>query len=546
MPIVNNPPNDPYVENQAFLSGQGPAPNQAPTISSGATSGGEQLADSAPVSSNTVESAPTSYSPSADYSGGYELQFSGPGNAIDRIYNTLGGETQKYGGILDSAVDNFYEQAGAQRDYQGIGGQDILSQAIGGTGDIEQARGLANASYSGPTGLDSQATDQVYGALSQIRPAGQGLYSGRSLSTLLRQAAPGLSSGEARQEAQSLSQDAGHRQRSQGINSQINSVNQRLNSESQKATDYASARGAQEDDIRTQSRDYLAGQRSEVTGSINDRINEANAQTRALTEGYQNFQTEGTVDSLQQIDGLGFDPTTFNTQARSELQDALNIWDQIMTQDYGGIQDQELLQLGVDSHGKETPKLWDTPDDVANRQAALASYFSPGTRYQSRGDYFKYRPLYYAGDPVEATWQPADIRNYVTFDAGTEATRGNQSTEEERGRYNRIQDILGEIDRIDSSGEPFRAAAIAANLDQFLAEEEAELANRANLLDAEAQSWSRDLNRARRDYKKAQRQKDWGKVGKYLSGVFMGPGAAGVDLGDVGDPLWEAFGQQMA
>ena len=167
-------------------------------------------------------------------------------------------------------------------------------------------------------------------------------------------------------------------------------------------------------------------------------------------------------------------------------------------------------------------------DRVIQRQLALEQAgFSPGTvreagQYDTSNAYGKfatYMPLYYAeGGPQGAMWQPADLREYLGFTPGTLPTRENLSTENQRTIYNNVEDLLGELDRIQTD-EPFKAAQAGAEVERFLTEEESLLSERETTLKGAAKDWGELVHKMRKKYEKAKSKSVWGSVARIVLGV---------------------------
>jgi hypothetical protein len=71
--------------------------------------------------------------------------------------------------------------------------------------------------------------------------------------------------------------------------------------------------------------------------------------------------------------------------------------------------------------------------------------------------------------------------------------------------FNRIQTLLGQAERLEASGEPWRAAQIKADVNAFITEEERRLEQSKGETGKSADEWRSLIGGARREYKKADK-----------------------------------------
>jgi hypothetical protein len=253
-----------------------------------------------------------------------------------------------------------------------------------------------------------------------------------------------------------------------------------------------------------------------------------------------------------------------NTQTQRDRAAAEAAWQRVMSK-YPEIAHLDPLNLKISGRGHER---YTAPGGAINteyyrpeggdfslwgplrqRQTELESLFSPGTLagfrgYQPWGDVGKYAdvaPMYDYANPVGSEapaqpWETPDIRNYLELDYGLDPTRGNVSTEQQKEVFSRINTLLGEAERLESS-EPWRAAQILGDVDAFLAEEERRVQASSEERSAAAEGWRNLVGRSRRRYKKAEKDTNLSNfmtLGGGIGGLAIGgvPGAAiGAGLG---------------
>ena len=114
-------------------------------------------------------------------------------------------------------------------------------------------------------------------------------------------------------------------------------------------------------------------------------------------------------------------------------------------------------------------------------------------------------------------------------------SRGNVSTKEQRGQFNRISDLLGSLDKIEKT-DLFRAATIGVNVQQYLDVEAEALEAQGEKLGAAGQSWKKQVAQLRKKAKKASRKAEWAKVGQVAGGIL------GAGLGALGGPAGAVIG----
>lgn len=450
--------------------------------------------------------------------------------------------------------EQFAQQAGPTgQTYESRGGPQAIEKYVeadfgdlGETGAKEQAAGLVGAQYQGPTQLDQTQTQQLQQNAQLLQDRANALTTGGGLQGYLQQATPGVNLGQARFEAQRLRRNQDFADRALQANQAASFNMARLLAEQNQARELGQTRISEEEEIARKAREDLTGRRGSIDEDIQKRVDEANAQRKRSEEAYKRFQETGDVSNLAGL--ADFDVGEFDTEGAIRAQEAQRIYEKIMSMpEYEAIRDMGPLSLTYNPRGRETyslgqPELGrgdllykrgveggptdEQRDLLESRQRRLEKYFSPG-RYNENareaGAYADVAPMYYAGGDLEAAlYSPRDARGYTGFEDASRATRGNQSTEDERGMYNRIADLLNSEQRIQASEDPYREARITADTDRYRSDEERELAARERLLSGEAEDWQKTVKGARKQYRRARDADRLSKPFKEVLGSFGG------------------------
>lgn len=491
-----------------------------------------------------------------------------PASLINPIQSGL----QEQRGELQKAWETFQTQAGPSRTFESVGGAQTLGQAIETpetTPDYAQkmlqAQQLLSSQYGGPQTLEeAQTLSPIKQQATEWQQQAQALQTGPGVQTLLGKAAPQLTGGQKKFEAQQIALTPGFGAERQAALQDVNKFWEELAERETAAQAKATERTSEEKAIGQKGQEYLAGQKTSISDAWNALIAQNQAEQEATQKAWENLYNTGTLEAIQAIPQAAraeytppvpegtppwevpapqqWTPEQFNTQARQDLAAAQQKYQDIMTNPkYASIANIPLEGLTIDQRGQE--QFTNVAPLVQARQAELeAAGFSPGratagaTQY---GKYATYMPLYYTqGGPLGSQWTPEDYRNYFQYLPGVSPTRENVSTEQQRTIYNNIETLMGEVDRIEEAGEPLRAAKIAADVGRFLEDENTALEERKEKLTAAQQTWATQVKKARKNYKKAQSGKMWGKVIRGLMGVTtMGLSEA---VRALGLPQWTA------
>ena len=554
MPFVDEPITDTQ-KNDAYLSGTGDLPTTGAGGAVASTEAQSVEQPQAQTSQAQTQAPQTQQTQTVDFGGGQT------GSLQERLINPINTGVAAGQQGLQQAETGFYEQAGPERTYESTGAQDSLQGAVYDPTEqnAQAAQGFLGASYAGPQGLNGEGFQS---SLDDVR-ARAGALSGGQLQSYISNTVAGLTPGMARLDARQLSENQGFRDQRQAARSTVDDLYAQFAQSQQAAQDYAQKRQTQEQSIADQSRDYLTGERGTLDSTLQQAVQAADARNDAVGEAYKGLSQGGSYNDLQGVDSefLGFNPQDFNSPGRQQLSQA-NIQKASILNDprYASLSP-DIGNIRINSHGHERftvdPEGKTNRGDLSkkeyelykDRYSELEDIFSPGRRAKGKreaGELSTVKPLNYSGD-VGGDFKPAEVGKYLYMEEGTSPSRENVSTEKQRGVFNRINELLGEVDRIGES-EPFRAAIIAADVDRYLADEESTLKERAGKLDESKQAWSKTVKKARRKYNRAKAGSSWGGLGGIV-GAALGGGfvnLAGGGLGFlVGQDAEKRFGPDL-
>lgn len=506
---------------------QGTQPPQttAPQVSSPAPHTGQQTAPQQPYTAPTL---------------GYGTYQGGPLETA--LFSPVQQAAQQGLSDVERFAEQFRQQAGPSRTYEGIGGQQTLASAVEG-GPMDPARALVGARYTGPAGLDPNAVAGLQFLQGQLEQRQKSLGTGAGLTTTIGQTVQDLTPGEARFEARHLFTPE-YRAALQAAMAPVGQFGETFGQERAGAEQFAAQRGAEESDIAQRAAEYLTGRRGGITGDIEQQLSQAQAQQIGAGKAFQDIlgldDTAATIEALRKAGTAGYlapelDPNAFMTPGNVAQQGFQQAQAAILAR-YPGLEGVPIGQVGVDKKGRQTYLIPDEKGELVDfrqvlgktpkavefkeRQAALEEAFSPargvpfasgarpsGDRFGEASTQALVNPLYF-GSPFEGP----QIQSYLTFDPGIRPSRGNVSTEDQRNQYNRIQDLLGELDRIEAEEGPWKAAMIGGNAIQYLEDEIAALESQKGNLSQSAKEWFNKVKRLRKDYRKHEERSDWAKI----------------------------------
>jgi len=469
----------------------------------------------------------------------------------DRLFSPIFTGVEEGDAALSEATDLFRADAGPSRTYESVGGAGAVQSAVE-TGDapsVEAVKGYAGASYGGPQGLDSATMGGLQQLYQQMR-ARQGAFRGGGLQTLIREAAPGVTRGEARFESKRVLGDEAFRGQARTTAPLVRQFGSRLGVASQGAQDFAAQRTSEEDALREATRAALSGRKGDINASLAEQIAAAQQQQQGVQERY---------NAAVAPEGLAKDPefaAMFGTDSQALLDEANKAFSGVIGDPrYASVAEFDPLQLMLTKRGSEGYQLagdykpgdWLDPTDapgltpqkvqtLRERQKALEAQFGRG----EGAKYGEVRPLYDFG---VGSYQGGQPTQYMGLDLGMKPSRENVSTADQRTQFNRITDMLGEIEKIAEAGDPYRAAQIFTDVDTYLADEEAYMESRSKELTKRERTWKNTVNKARKKYRKAKRNAKMAEVMALvsLSGIGIPSDIAAADWKWKGDDYSRAM-----
>jgi len=415
---------------------------------------------------------------------------------------------------------------------------------------FEQAQGLLSTDYEGPEAFDQTKYATAQGDLGQAMQFLQGLQSGGGLTATLQTGVPGLTSGMARYDAQNIMGQPGYAQSRLQAQGAIDSLRAQAARDEKAARDFAVQRDEEEQSIVDASKGFLTGRKESTLGGLDTRVNTFNDQLAADEAAFAKYQATGDFAALANLSPQAkADSFLRNPIARGNELAQQQYRSVVEKPEYAAIKNMPPLELTISDRGVEKfslggdnsdEELWDsvkngkitreTFDLIQKRQTELEgrtpiSAVRPGSWQSSRNPGSTFGSLYFgnAGGPeANLTLQAPDARGYIDLEEGLAASRGNMSTKNERFVLNRISELLGETERLDAGGEPFRAAGVAADLEKYLQDISALVAAKGGELTKEREAFIKKLNDARNKYDKSKRKSAFGKVLRVVGSVTTG------------------------
>lgn len=468
------------------------------------------------------------------------------GTLSDRILSPLETGTGTARQTSQGLSSSFQEAAGPSRTYGSSGAQEALQAAIGhGANDTQKtaAKGFLGASYGGPQGIEAQKAADLQSVLDRLSQYGGSAGEGSKLRSLVAQAIPGTTGGEQAMEAQTLLSDPGYQKRRQEAQGAAQKASSDEAAMVKAAEAYARQRQQEEAGIASGSRDFLVGQRGQIEGSLADALAKAQAEESGLSKSYQDIMAGG---ALPQDIAHQFETTTEAGKVSAQKK-----WDEIMAkyptvanlpllqmQSRKGDQEYGLPQEYYDAHPEilQDPNREALQQSLYDRQKELETEFSPQNTWYGpqEGEFSKYKPLYFTDtNPMDTevpTWQGEDPRNYLSFQQSN-ATRETVATPEQQQKFNTINELLGEVDRLAES-DPFQGASILADVEQFIKDEDETLARWDTAPTQAGEEWQRTLYDLRRKVEHAKTQNNlMGTIMQVTGGLLSTTPAAPLGWG---------------
>ena len=569
-----------YARNRRYLNGDdaalpsiGENPGQR-SYSTGEIQIGTPAGNNAAEPEATQPTTTTSLQPEAPSTGETKKPFGSAapsliqrhGSLNERLFDPISQGVSDYEADLSGLRDTFRDEAGSERSFDSVGGEEILGRAIGG-GPTEEARDLVGAGYSGPVGLSSESVAEAQARGRELQSRDEALQSGGGLVSLLSSSVPGLTAGQARFEAQRLLDDPGFRSQRDESRRATSGLGGQIETATREAADYADTRAAQEQSIADQSRDYLQQQRANIYTDLDQEAARRNAENERLRDIYLQIQQEGAVSpqhhylfgrgGTQQNMRSGFSSPIPSEEERlsSEMYRFIN---QTMNAPrYSSISDLPMgEQIGISSHGRERYegedgrllkkqlkeeygidnsqwRLWKARQAELDAQLRAAPTGGKQGREAEEAaeagePLGRFAAVSDHGDQGLDPFEGPDITDYIDFKEGVLASRENVATETQRDRIASINDLLDSADSLAEAGNPWQAAKISTAVDKYLEAEETALEQRSGEESKQAEQWRRTLKKARRRYRNSQ-------SGWAFENIIdnWGPAAAGFALGGV-------------
>lgn len=485
--------------------GAGGAESQVTSAPASQTQTSEQKPDGT-IKTSTIDTRPV---------------FKTTGSLSERLFDPLKTGVAQGKQSLQQTQQNFQQAAGPSRTFAGIGGQQTLQGAVDtGTG-LQEAQALVDAGYTGPQGLNQERLAGLQNLSQDLRLRQQALGTGGGLASLIQGSVPGLTRGEAMFEAKRRLPTDEIRARDLGF--QTASLAPAVSSAAQGARDFAQQRTGEEDAIREASKGYLGGRKSDISSVIQSAMEDAQTQQQGASQAYQDIlgapeqdRREALTAASPYLEGGAKTAGQFSEGAVAQTAEGKALKEQILNDPrFSDVKEYGPLELGVTKRGKsfynidgkDIRQVVGDPNKrlkLYERQRELEKQFGQ----KADGQFSTTNPLYF-GDEFQA----ADPSQYLGFDPGVRPSKGNISSEKQRDQFNRITGLLGQLDKIEEAGEPFRAAQIFADAERYLDDEFAALEARKGKLSKSDQEWATSVNKARKKYKKKKRQKKYAQIG---------------------------------
>lgn len=503
-----------------------------------------------PVSTPTGQ---TLQDPTPGVGSPYNLEYQQTGSLEERLFDPVQAGAETGGQQLQDFASQFMTEAGPERTYQGIGAESQLAGAVEGTTPTGVGKALVGAQYQGPAGLDPSGVGYMTDLARKLQARQTMLSQGGGLTTAIQQSTPGLTPGESRFQAESMFGE-GFRDVVPEQTAGVQQFQGALDTETQAALNYAAQRTAQEQAIGQQSREYLAGRGETVSGDIQTSLEAAQAENTARENIWEQIRASGQRpgEGFEDIVGLlgqaqergAIDFAGAGGGGEEGAPDVANLLSGIYGQGESAQARQAeimakypelagIAPLGQDFSGSGRGTLTYTAEGPEGQTQDYRSLYDPGTRGEltqrqrelekefdpmrlARGQEAPgaaFNPLY-GGEGFEGP----DVKEYLGFDPGIRPSRENVSSEEQRSQINNINEMLGKLDRISEAQNPFQAAMIYAQIDSYLADEEASLAEHTGEMTEEAKEWRNLVNSTRKRARKNART-DYGKIA-----MAIGPG----------------------
>lgn len=498
----------------------------------------------------------------------------------------LSGELGRIGTGVAGLVSEFREAAGPSREFGAQERGQLLTAIRGGAGagamggrrqgesffrppteeETGRARGLIEARFEGPTGLDEEFLTPFEERAQTAAALGAQLGTGRGLIAQQQRAAPGLSRGEARFEAQRRQEAGpegrGFQRQGFGVGLQGRRTAAEIQRERQEARGFAEQRTGEEQEIARRAREFTGEVRAGIRGGVEGRVQQATEARQALIDAFNRFQQTGDPGELAgvapQLGGVQIPELQRQAEARAEFDrlfsdtgefaDISNIppvrlgtsqtglparFVTIAGQDFDlqalqtgqaevpGMTPFEQRRLGrriMERHGQAVRGF--APETPLTRTTAIGRELAlePG----ERGRFADIMPLFTQELGITLPERP-DIRQFVGFQEGEIPTLENVARASEVEQLNRIAGLLDQPGLLERRERQLPGVtATPEDLQRFeLQQQQAQQAIELELARAEAER-RRQLGEADRRFRESQEPGFFEGLGRDIGGFFEG------------------------
>ena len=393
-----------------------------------------------------------------------------------------------------------------------------------------QLRELLGAQYTGAAGLDLEAVSDIYGAASRLSPYGAGgLTSMAGAGSLLETTTPGLTPGMRREESRRMLSDEDYRTFASQVGRDISRLGGTARQEVGAAQEAATGITEAEELLAGTARGALEGRRGEISGDVTGRLETARAERQALDDAYEQYVETGDLSALS---AYGITDETFDTERVQLDREAKEVKAKILGDaKYQSIADVPLMQYGVTSHGREKrdfPQEWyDANKDqyTAPEMAELKKLarqrqnelddagFAKAKYNEEGGKYSAVENIYFGGEDI---FDPSEIDpdSFVRVEGGEFATRHSMATAAQREDFNFINDMLGEVDRLQDT-DPYEAAQIVTEVEEYITALEVQYQKAFGITEESGKQFDLMRNKARQAYRKGS--STFAKIAKTLT-----------------------------
>lgn len=456
---------------------------------------------------------------------------------------------------LQQASEAFREAAGPSRTFQGLGGSEIVQRAIQGDQDaFQQTADLLGSRFAGPSGLATESVGALRADLGDLRARADILGTGAGLTSALQQATPALTRGQARFEAQRRLRGPEFQEQLAAQRREIEDLATLLGAQETGARDFAERRQQEEADIARLAREQLEAAQGETRAGIEQRAADIAARQAAAADLFERIQADPQNEALlrqaqergllggdgaDELDPLAelFRVNRGRERAQSVIQEIMDDPRFAAIADVGSatgqrvsgranqqftIGDNENLLKELRSARREDKRAGEKGLSVKKRRKLFDERQAAITEALEKEGLREIAPQVLGPEGVEQ----ADVRNFLSFDPGDLPNFDNAASEDQREKFNRISELLQLNERIADT-DPARAAALNADLENFMKDQETRIERKRGELTEAEESFRKDIKRARRELRKAKSLKGIRGVGRVVGDVL----APGTGLG---------------